>query len=58
MLGHIGILRFTDRLDDGVQIVERDQVAVKDVLAGAGLGKLEVRPADNHHLAMLDKDLQ
>ena len=58
LLGHIGILRFTDRLDDGVKIIERDQVAVEDVLAGAGLGKLEVRTADDHHLAVLDEDLQ
>lgn len=56
--GNIGILRFTNGLDDRVEICQRDQVTVKDVLPRPRLCQLEVRTADDDRLTMLDEYLQ
>ncbi len=56
-LGNIGILRFANCFDDGIQIVQRDQIPIEDVLAGAGFRQLKIRAADNDRLTVLDEDL-
>ena len=57
-LGNVGILRFADGLDDRIQVGQRDQVPIQDVLAGAGFLQLEIRAADDDCLPVLDEDLQ
>ena len=57
-LGGIRIRQLADGLDDGIDIVERDQVAIQDVDACAGLVKFKLCAAHDDGLAMLDEDLQ
>ena len=45
--GLIGVVGRTDQLDDLVQVVERDEVALEDVCAGERLSQLELRAASD-----------
>ena len=46
--GRIGVVRASDQSDHGVEVVERDQVALEDVRALFVLAQLELRPPRHH----------
>ena len=48
----VGVVGGTDQSDDGIEVVERDEIALEDVSALLGLAKLVLRPA-GHHLTLV-----
>ena len=53
--GRFDVLRRLDQLDDRVDVVERDDVALEDVRAFLRLVQLELRPPHNHLVPVLDE---
>ena len=52
--GGVDVGRLADRLDDRVEVVERDLEALEDVRPGARLAEVELGPAPDDLAAVVD----